>query len=50
MLLIKDLRKSFREPDGTTLPILDVREYHLGTAEQAVLMGAAAAAKPRCCT
>jgi ABC-type lipoprotein export system ATPase subunit len=39
MLLIKDLRKSFREPDGAALPILDIKQYQLAAGEQAVLMG-----------
>jgi ABC-type lipoprotein export system ATPase subunit len=39
MLLLKDLRKSYIEPDGTVLPILDVRQFQLAAAEQVVLMG-----------
>ncbi len=39
MLLLKDLRKSYIEPDGSVLPILDVREFHLAAGEQVVLMG-----------
>jgi putative ABC transport system ATP-binding protein len=39
MLLLKDVRKTFREPDGTPLPILDIKEFHLPAAEQVVLMG-----------
>jgi len=27
MLLLQDVRKSFREPDGSPLPILDIREF-----------------------
>jgi putative ABC transport system ATP-binding protein len=45
MLLIRDLRKSFREPDGGTLPILDIPEFHVGPAEQVVLMGKSGAGK-----
>ena len=39
MLEIKDLRKSFREPDGTPLPILNIKEFRVGAGEQVVLMG-----------
>ena len=45
MLLLKDLRKSFVEPNGDVLPILDVREFHLGAGEQAVLMGRSGSGK-----
>jgi ABC-type lipoprotein export system ATPase subunit len=39
MLFLKDVRKSFREPDGSPLAILDIKEFHLAAGEQAVLMG-----------
>jgi putative ABC transport system ATP-binding protein len=39
MLLLKDVRKTFREPDGSPLPILDIREFHVAPGEQVVLMG-----------
>jgi putative ABC transport system ATP-binding protein len=39
MLLLKDVRKAFREPDGSPLPILDIREFHVDAGEQVVLMG-----------
>jgi ABC-type lipoprotein export system ATPase subunit len=39
MLLLKDLRKTYREPDGSALPILDIKEFRLAAAEQVVLMG-----------
>jgi len=45
MLLIRDLRKSFREPDGGYLPILEIKEFHVGPAEQVVLMGKSGAGK-----
>lgn len=45
MLHLKDLRKSFVEPNGDVLPILDVREFHLGAGEQAVLMGRSGSGK-----
>jgi len=39
MLLLQNLRKSFREPDGTMLPILDIKEFRVAAGEQVVLMG-----------
>jgi ABC-type lipoprotein export system ATPase subunit len=39
MLQLKEVRKSFSQPDGTVLPILDIAEYHVGAGEQAVLVG-----------
>jgi putative ABC transport system ATP-binding protein len=39
MLLLKDVRKSFREPDGSPLPILNIPEFHAAAGEQVVLMG-----------
>lgn len=39
MLLLRGVKKSFVEPDGTPLPILNVPEYRLAAGEQAVLMG-----------
>ena len=39
MLLLKGLKKSFDEPGGGRLPILDVPEFALGEGEQAVLLG-----------
>jgi putative ABC transport system ATP-binding protein len=39
MLVVQDLRKSFREPDGSPLPILDIKHFQLAAGEQAVLMG-----------
>ena len=45
MLEIKDVRKSFREPDGGLLPILDVPSYQLAAGEQAVLMGKSGSGK-----
>ena len=45
MLQISDLRKSFREPDGSPLPILDIKEFHVGPSEQVVLMGRSGSGK-----
>ncbi len=39
MLLLKGLKKSFDEPGGGRLPVLDVPEFTLGEGEQAVLLG-----------
>jgi len=39
LLLLQNVRKSFREPDGTALPILDIREFKVAAGEQVVLMG-----------
>ena len=39
MLDIRNLKKSFDEPGGGRLPILDVDEFTLGDEEQVVLLG-----------
>ena len=39
LLVLKDVRKSFREPDGQVLPILNVADFRLARGEQAVLVG-----------
>jgi ABC-type lipoprotein export system ATPase subunit len=39
MLYLKDVKKSFVEPDGTPLPILDIEEFHVAAGEQMVLVG-----------
>jgi len=39
MLLLKDVKKSFDEPGGGGLPVLDVPEFRLDAGEQAVLLG-----------
>lgn len=38
-LVLKDVRKSYREPDGRALPILNIAEFALQTGEQAALLG-----------
>lgn len=38
-LVLKDVRKSYREPDGTALPILNIAEFALQSGEQAALLG-----------
>jgi ABC-type lipoprotein export system ATPase subunit len=45
MLAVKDLRKSFIEPDGAKLPILDVGEFLVSAGEQVVLMGRSGSGK-----
>ena len=39
MLLLEGVKKSYIEPDGHRLPILDIESYALGAGEQAVLVG-----------
>jgi ABC-type lipoprotein export system ATPase subunit len=39
MLQLEGVRKSYREPDGSTLPILDVPKFHIAAGEQMVLLG-----------
>ena len=38
-LVLKDVRKSYREPDGAALPILNIGEFTLQSGEQAALLG-----------
>lgn len=38
-LLLDGVRKSYREPDGSPLPILNVRRFQLGAGEQVALVG-----------
>lgn len=44
-LLLKDVRKAYREPDGHLLPILNVPEFKLDSGEQTVLVGASGGGK-----
>lgn len=39
MLFLKDLKKSFRQPDGSGLPVLDIPEFRVAAGEQMVLVG-----------
>ena len=39
MLLLKNVKKAFRQPDGSPLPILEIPEFHVSPGEQMVLMG-----------
>jgi ABC-type lipoprotein export system ATPase subunit len=45
MLLLKNVRKSFREPDGGVLPILNIKEFHMAAGEHVVLMGRSGSGK-----
>ena len=45
MLSLKDIKKTFREPDGSPLPILDIAEFHAGAGEQLVLQGKSGSGK-----
>ena len=45
MLLLKNIRKTFREPDGSELPILNIKEFSVAAGEQAVLMGRSGSGK-----
>ncbi len=39
MLLLKDLVKTFTQPDGSTLPVLDIPEFRVVAGEQVALVG-----------
>ena len=39
MLLLENVRKSYREPNGEVLSILDIERFSLEKGEQAVLRG-----------
>jgi ABC-type lipoprotein export system ATPase subunit len=39
MLFLKDLKKSFVQPDAARLPILEIPEFHVAAGEQMALMG-----------
>jgi ABC-type lipoprotein export system ATPase subunit len=45
MLYLRDVKKSFVNPDGTMLPILDVAEFHVAPGEQMVLVGQSGSGK-----
>ncbi len=38
-LVLHEIRKAYREPDGHVLPVLDVPHFELADAEQVVLVG-----------
>ncbi len=39
MLLVENVKKAYREPDGERLPILDVPRLEVGAGEQVVIRG-----------
>lgn len=39
MLNLKDIKKSYAQPNGETTPILDVPSYQVASGEQAILIG-----------
>ena len=45
MLLLRDVKKSFPEPEGGLLPILSIQEFRLGEGEHAVLIGKSGSGK-----
>jgi ABC-type lipoprotein export system ATPase subunit len=45
MLLLKDVKKAYVEPNGHLLPILDIRRFELAAGEQMVLVGASGCGK-----
>jgi len=45
MLLLENVRKSYAEPDGGVLPILDIDRFYLAAGEQAVLVGRSGSGK-----
>jgi putative ABC transport system ATP-binding protein len=45
MLRISQLKKAYREPNGNVLPVLDVPEFNVDTAEQMVLVGRSGSGK-----
>lgn len=44
-LLLENVKKSYREPDGSTLPILDIERFEIKDKEQVVLIGESGSGK-----
>ncbi|MAT16622.1 MAG: ABC transporter ATP-binding protein [Planctomyces sp.] len=44
-LLLRRLKKSFREPDGTELPIINIEHFEIKPAEQVALVGSSGGGK-----
>ncbi|WP_417392910.1 ABC transporter ATP-binding protein [Gimesia sp.] len=44
-LLLENVKKSYREPDGSTLPILDIERFEIKEQEQVVLIGESGSGK-----
>jgi len=45
LLSVQNLKKSFRDPDGATLSVVDVPSFHLGVGEQVGLRGTSGSGK-----
>ncbi len=45
MLTLRDIKKSYVEPNGKELQILDVPKYHVGKGQQTVLIGSSGCGK-----
>jgi putative ABC transport system ATP-binding protein len=45
MLLLENVRKSYVEPDGTPLPVLDIPRFEVAAGEQMVLVGSSGSGK-----
>jgi ABC-type lipoprotein export system ATPase subunit len=45
MLLLKNVRKTYTEPDGSELPILEIREFQVASGEQMLLVGRSGSGK-----
>lgn len=45
MLVLKNVKKTYKEPDGHLLPILDVPEFQVDRSEQMVLIGPSGSGK-----
>ena len=44
-LLLENVRKSYREPDGRVFPVLDVARFEMADAEQVALVGSSGGGK-----
>ena len=44
-LILEDVRKSYREPNGNRLPVLGIERYELAQGEQAALVGSSGGGK-----
>ena len=44
-LQLRNVRKSYREPDGSVLPVLEIEQFAIQEAEQVVLVGASGGGK-----
>lgn len=44
-LLLNNVKKAYRQPDGSTLPVLDIDQYEMKQGEQASLVGSSGGGK-----